>query len=85
MRRKTIFRCTIMRGGTSKGIFLMEKDLPLDPELRDRIILAIFGSPDLRQIDGLGGADSLTSKLAIHLSFKRAGPGYRLHLWRRWN
>jgi 2-methylaconitate cis-trans-isomerase PrpF len=54
-----------MRGGTSKGIFLMEKDLPRDAELRDRIILAIFGSPDFRQIDGLGGADSLTSKLAI--------------------
>ena len=65
MRRKTIFRCTIMRGGTSKGIFVMEKDLPKDPQLRDRVILAIFGSPDIRQIDGLGGADSLTSKLAL--------------------
>ena len=65
MRRKTIFRCTIMREGTSKGIFLMEEDLPRDPQLRDRIILAIFGSPDIRQIDGLGGADSLTSKLAL--------------------
>jgi len=43
----------------------MEEDLPRDPQLRDRIILAIFGSPDIRQIDGLGGADSLTSKLAI--------------------
>lgn len=65
MRKKTQFLCTIMRGGTSKGVFLMEKDLPQDPALRDRIILAIFGSPDVRQIDGLGGADSLTSKLAI--------------------
>lgn len=65
MRKKTSFRCTIMRGGTSKGIFLMEEDLPQAPALRDRIILAIFGSPDIRQIDGLGGADSLTSKLAI--------------------
>ncbi len=65
MKRKMAFRCTIMRGGTSKGIFLMEKDLPQDLELKDRIILAIFGSPDIRQIDGLGGADSLTSKLAI--------------------
>ncbi len=65
MRRKTVFPCTIMRGGTSKGIFLMEQDLPEDPKLRDRIILAIFGSPDIRQIDGLGGADALTSKLAI--------------------
>lgn len=65
MRKKTIYPCTIMRGGTSKGIFLMEKELPRDAALRDRIILAIFGSPDFRQIDGLGGADSLTSKLAI--------------------
>jgi len=65
MKQKTIFRCTIMRGGTSKGIFLMEEDLPQDPPLRDRIVLAIFGSPDIRQIDGLGGADSLTSKLAL--------------------
>jgi hypothetical protein len=54
-----------MRGGTSKGIFLSEEDLPPDHELRDRIVLAIFGSPDIRQIDGLGGADSLTSKLAL--------------------
>jgi 2-methylaconitate cis-trans-isomerase PrpF len=65
MKQKTTFRCTIMRGGTSKGIFLMKKDLPEDPQLRDRVILAIFGSPDIRQIDGLGGADSLTSKLAL--------------------
>jgi hypothetical protein len=65
MAKRTTFPCTIMRGGTSKGIFLMEKDLPRDPAVRDRIILAIFGSPDPRQIDGLGGADSLTSKLAL--------------------
>jgi 2-methylaconitate cis-trans-isomerase PrpF len=58
-------RCTIMRCGTSKGIFLKRNDLPKDPGLRDRIILAIFGSPDIRQIDGLGGADLLTSKVAI--------------------
>ncbi len=73
MRRKTAFRCTIMRGGTSKGIFLVEDDLPQDPELRDRIILAIFGSPDIRQIDGLGGADSLTSKLALVKPLKEPG------------
>lgn len=65
MRRVTGLSCTIMRGGTSKGVFLMERDLPADSDLRERIILAVFGSPDLRQIDGLGGADSLTSKLAI--------------------
>ena len=73
MQRKTVYRCTIMRGGTSKGIFLMEKDLPQDSQLRDQIILSIFGSPDIRQIDGLGGADSLTSKLAIISPAK--GPG----------
>jgi len=72
MVKKTTFPCTIMRGGTSKGIFLMEKDLPEDPGLRDRIILAVFGSPDTRQIDGLGGADSLTSKLAIIGPAKRS-------------
>ncbi|HSB07062.1 MAG TPA: PrpF domain-containing protein [Thermodesulfobacteriota bacterium] len=77
MQRKTIFRCTVMRGGTSKGIFLMEKDLPRDRQLRDRIILSIFGSPDIRQIDGLGGADSLTSKLAIISPSKE--PGQDIH------
>ncbi len=65
MKSKVNYQCTIMRGGTSKGIFLKEEDLPRDPLLRDRIILAVFGSPDIRQVDGLGGADSLTSKLAL--------------------
>jgi len=54
-----------MRAGTSKGIFIKENDLPADPELRTKTILNIFGSPDVRQIDGLGGADVLTSKLAV--------------------
>jgi hypothetical protein len=58
-------RCVIMRGGTSKGLFLRFNDLPQDPALRDRVILALFGSPDPRQIDGLGGADILTSKVMI--------------------
>ncbi|MDR7482372.1 MAG: PrpF domain-containing protein [Armatimonadota bacterium] len=58
-------RCVLMRGGTSKGVFLRTGDLPADPALRDRVILALFGSPDPRQIDGLGGADILTSKVAI--------------------
>ena len=57
--------CVIMRGGTSKALFLKENDLPKDKALRDKIILALFGSPDVRQIDGLAGADPLTSKLAI--------------------
>src|ERR1700720_2114400 len=58
-------RCVIMRGGTSKAVFLREADLPAGPEERRKTILAIFGSPDPRQIDGLGGADPLTSKVAI--------------------
>ena len=58
-------RCTIMRGGTSKAVFLREADLPPVGSVRDAIILRVFGSPDVRQIDGLGGADPLTSKLAI--------------------
>lgn len=58
-------RVVIMRAGTSKGIFINEKDLPKDKVKRDEEILKIFGSPDVRQIDGLGGADPLTSKLAI--------------------
>jgi methylitaconate Delta-isomerase len=57
--------CVIIRGGTSKGIFFHDSDLPCDPELRDHVILAAFGSPDPRQIDGLGGSDPLTSKVGI--------------------
>lgn len=57
----------LMRGGTSKGLFFHEKDLPSDPRLRDRAILAAYGSPDpyKRQIDGIGGGQSVTSKVAI--------------------
>ncbi len=58
-------RAVLMRGGTSKAVFLREADLPSDSGERDRLILKLFGSPDKRQIDGLGGADPLTSKLAI--------------------
>jgi len=65
MEQQARIRCTIMRGGTSKAVFVLKNALPKDPIVRDRVILAIFGSPDVRQIDGLGGADPLTSKLAI--------------------
>ncbi|ELM3724167.1 3-methylitaconate isomerase [Edwardsiella piscicida] len=68
----TLFPVSIVRGGTSKGIFIMKNSLPDDEALRDRIILSVFGSPDLRQIDGLGGADPLTSKLAIISPSSRA-------------
>ncbi len=57
--------CAIMRGGTSKAIIFAAADLPETPRSRDLLILAAFGSPDPRQIDGLGGADPLTSKVAI--------------------
>ena len=57
--------CTILRGGTSKGVYLNEADLPAEPKAREQAILKIFGSPDKRQIDGLGGADPLTSKVCI--------------------
>lgn len=60
-----MIRCSIVRGGTSKAVFLLENDLPTKQEKRDDVIRAIFGSPDIRQIDGLGGADVLTSKLAV--------------------
>jgi 2-methylaconitate cis-trans-isomerase PrpF len=66
-------RAAIIRGGTSKGVFLFGDDLPADAVLRDKIILAIFGSPDPRQIDGLGGADPITSKVAIVSRSTRPG------------
>ena len=57
--------CTWMRGGTSKGAFFLKSDLPRQEEARDRLLLSIMGSPDARQIDGIGGADPLTSKVAV--------------------
>ena len=58
-------RAVVMRGGTSRALFVMRNELPSDPAVRDRVILRMYGSPDVRQIDGLGGADPLTSKFAI--------------------
>ncbi|MFV0138196.1 4-oxalomesaconate tautomerase [Streptomyces sp. HMX87] len=58
-------RCTLMRGGTSKGAYFLADDLPADPGARDGLLLRIMGSPDPRQIDGLGGAHPLTSKVAV--------------------
>ncbi|MFF3503984.1 4-oxalomesaconate tautomerase [Streptomyces sp. NPDC003247] len=57
--------CLLMRGGTSKGAFFLADDLPADPAERDGLLLRIMGSPDDRQIDGLGGAHPLTSKVAV--------------------
>lgn len=64
-------RCVLMRGGSSKGAYLHTADLPSDPAARDRVLLAIYGSPDDRQIDGVGGADPLTSKVALVSSSSR--------------
>jgi 4-oxalomesaconate tautomerase len=57
--------CLFMRGGTSRGPFFLDSDLPKDVAQRDALLLAVMGSPDARQIDGLGGADPLTSKVGI--------------------
>jgi 2-methylaconitate cis-trans-isomerase PrpF len=65
VRGWTTVPCSIYRGGTSKALFFRRKDLPSDPVIRERVLLRIFGSPDARQIDGLGGASPTTSKLAI--------------------
>jgi 2-methylaconitate cis-trans-isomerase PrpF len=56
---------TLMRGGTSKALYFHARDLPQAVPVRDRVLLAALGSPDPRQIDGVGGAHPLTSKVAI--------------------
>ena len=66
-------RCMWMRGGTSKGAFFLAEDLPSDEAERDAALLRVMGSPDPRQIDGMGGADPLTSKVAIVSKSARAG------------
>lgn len=71
MRQRPI-PCLLMRGGTSKAACFLADDLPQDPELRDKVLLSVMGSPDIRQIDGLGGADPLTSKVAIISRSQRA-------------
>ncbi|WP_336749716.1 4-oxalomesaconate tautomerase [Pantoea vagans] len=63
--KQTLIPCIQMRGGTSKAACFLASDLPADSALRDHVLLAVMGSPDVRQIDGIGGADPLTSKVAI--------------------
>ncbi|KEQ08295.1 4-oxalomesaconate tautomerase [Pseudorhizobium pelagicum] len=65
MPRQHSIPCILMRGGTSKGPYFRMGDIPQDVETRARVLLAAMGSPDARQIDGLGGADTLTSKVAL--------------------
>lgn len=57
--------CVLMRGGSSKGLFFLSGSLPADPARRDRMLLAAMGSPDVRQIDGMGGGNDLSSKVVI--------------------
>ena len=57
--------CRVYRGGTSKGLYFLASDLPQEPQARNKVLLAAMGSPDARQIDGMGGAHPLTSKVAV--------------------
>ncbi|MBV7410641.1 4-oxalomesaconate tautomerase [Maritimibacter sp. DP1N21-5] len=66
-------RCMWMRGGTSKGGYFLSGDLPEDEAARDAFLLRIMGSPDVRQIDGMGGADPLTAKVAVVKRSEREG------------
>ena len=66
-------RCMWMRGGTSKGGYFLAADLPQDRAARDALLLRVMGSPDPRQIDGMGGADPLTSKVAVVRASARPG------------
>lgn len=65
--------CMWMRGGTSKGGYFLRRDLPADIAARDAFLLRVMGSPDSRQIDGMGGADPLTSKVAVVQKSAREG------------
>ena len=65
MEEQIKVKTVLMRGGSSKAVFLDARDVPKDEAALSRFLLAIFGSPDKRQIDGLGGSDYLTSKCAI--------------------
>jgi 4-oxalomesaconate tautomerase len=65
--------CMWMRGGTSKGGYFLKQDLPADKETRDAFLLGVMGSPDAVQIDGMGAADPLTSKVAVVSKSEREG------------
>lgn len=66
-------RCMMIRGGTSKGAYFLADDLPHDQPSRDRMLLSVMGSPDARQVDGIGGGHPLTSKVAIVSRARDAG------------
>jgi 4-oxalomesaconate tautomerase len=62
---QTAIPCSVLRGGTSKGLYFQTRDLPADVATRDAVLLAAMGSPDVREIDGMGGGHPLTSKVAV--------------------
>ena len=74
----TGIRCMWMRGGTSKGGYFLSEDIPTSKDERKSLLLRVMGSPDPRQIDGMGGSDPLTSKVAIVKKSKRKGSRCRL-------
>ena len=61
----------LMRGGTSKGLYFLKNDIPIDIEKRRDFLLSVFGTPDTLQINGVGGGNPLTSKVAIVSKSKR--------------
>ena len=63
--RQTAIPCSIIRGGTSRGAYFLARDLPGDDAVRDRVLLSVMGGPDTLQVDGIGGGNPLTSKVAI--------------------
>jgi len=65
MTSQTAISCSVLRGGTSKGLYFHAGDLPEDRRTRDAVLLAAMGSPDVREIDGMGGGHPLTSKVAV--------------------
>ncbi|MEX2525395.1 MAG: 4-oxalomesaconate tautomerase, partial [Gammaproteobacteria bacterium] len=70
---QTRIPCALFRGGTSRGAYFLASDLPCDEALRDQILIAVMGSPDKLQIDGIGGSHPLTSKVAIIKPSEREG------------
>ena len=71
MQRK--IPCVLMRGGTSRGPYFLASDLPADPGRRDAVLLSVMGSPHSLQVDGIGGSNTLTSKVAIVSRSQREG------------
>jgi 4-oxalomesaconate tautomerase len=65
MTSQRAIRCSVIRGGTSKGLYFRAADLPADRATRDAVLLAAMGAPDGREIDGMGGGHPLTSKVAV--------------------